>query len=200
MLSSSQGNILEDATAIQVLSDAKVLADEISEKELVAEQTRAEIDQARVSYSTCGQYNARLFFCIASLAGVDPMYQYSLRWFTSLFVRSIKASEAADDVARRLEHINAHFTLSLYRNVCRSLFERDKLMFSFLLATTTQLGAGAITPEQYGFFLTGGVGLTAREIDNPAEAWIPPKAWADVACLHHLESPGFRGIALDIAA
>jgi len=28
-----------------------------------------------------------LFFCISDLAMVDPMYQYSLTWFISLFVR-----------------------------------------------------------------------------------------------------------------
>ena len=47
VLSSSEGNILEDETAIQVLSSSKVLAQEISEKQEIANKTEEEIDETR---------------------------------------------------------------------------------------------------------------------------------------------------------
>jgi dynein heavy chain len=48
VLSASSGNILEDEAAINVLSSSKALANDISEKQLVAEETEKKIDAARL--------------------------------------------------------------------------------------------------------------------------------------------------------
>lgn len=45
-----QGNILEDETAIEILSSSKVLSQEISEKQEVTSRTEAEIDGVRDGY------------------------------------------------------------------------------------------------------------------------------------------------------
>lgn len=92
MLSDSQGNILEDATAVAILSEAKAVAIEVEEKQAVAEGTRREIDAARKQYSRTVSSNAVLFFAVRDMAAIDPMYQYSLMWFIKLFVRSIQVS------------------------------------------------------------------------------------------------------------
>ncbi|GAX74205.1 hypothetical protein CEUSTIGMA_g1654.t1 [Chlamydomonas eustigma] len=199
VLSSSQGNILEDASAIQILSEAKVVSNDIQMKEVVAEQTQAEIDEARTGYKPGGAYNAILFFCIRDMAGIDPMYQYSLAWFISLFIRSIQSSTKSEDVGERLKNINDHFTYALYQNICRSLFEKDKLLFAFLLTARIMLGQSELDPNQYQFLLTGGVGIHEKEVQRPLQAdWLSQKAWGEI-CRAPGISHNFATLPEDVA-
>ena len=154
---SAEGNILEDEAGIQVLKQAKVTANDIEEKQKTADVTEAKIDATREKYQPVAYRTAILFFCIADLANVDPMYQYSLVWFINLFVAGIANSEASENLDQRLTNLNEYFMFSLYENVCRSLFEKDKLLFSLLLCCKLLEGYKQLEPAEFRYFLTGGV-------------------------------------------
>ena len=88
---------MEDETAIQILSSSKILSEEIAEKQKVATATEEvrmtkspfgpnctlsfvffppqEIDATRDGYKPVAIHSSTLFFCIAELANIDPMYQ-----------------------------------------------------------------------------------------------------------------------------
>ncbi|XP_009068409.1 PREDICTED: dynein heavy chain 3, axonemal [Acanthisitta chloris] len=189
ILSQSEGNILEDETAISVLSSSKDLSEEICEKEKISSLTEKEIDSTRMGYKPVATHSAVLFFCISDLANIEPMYQYSLTWFINLYIQSIAKSKKSEDLEERIQNITEHFTVSIYNNVCRSLFEKDKLLFSFLLTVGTMKGKGQIDDEVWRFLLTGGVALDNPH-PNPAPDWLSNKAWAELvraSCLTNLQ-------------
>lgn len=71
VLSSSQGDILEDETAVEILSSSKVLAQEIDQKQEIANQTEQEIDKTRNFYKQVALHSSVLFL-------------QSLIWLTSI--------------------------------------------------------------------------------------------------------------------
>ncbi|KAL5013226.1 hypothetical protein ScPMuIL_007496 [Solemya velum] len=190
VLSSSQGNILEDETAIEILSSSKVVSEEITEKQEVTMATEIEIDKVRNGYKPVAKHSSILFFTISDLANIDPMYQYSLTWFINLYLQSISNSKASYDLSERLKNLNSHFTYSIYKNICRSLFEKDKLLFSFLLCIGIAKGEGGIDDREWRFLLTGGVALE-NPFPNPASKWLSEKSWSELVRCSDL--PSFKG-------
>ncbi|XP_071816044.1 dynein axonemal heavy chain 12-like isoform X3 [Apostichopus japonicus] len=197
-LSSSEGNILEDETAIKVLDSSKVLSDEISKKQKVAEETEKKLNESRAGYRPIAKHASVLFFSISDLPNIDPMYQYSLTWYVNLFINSIHDSNKSKILEKRLRYLSDHFTYNLYCNVCRSLFEKDKLLFSFLLCTnilisqeeTPEGDKKELDQEGFMFFLTGGVGLE-NKVENPDPSWLSDKSWDEICRMCDL--PGYKG-------
>ncbi|ESN93064.1 hypothetical protein HELRODRAFT_69886 [Helobdella robusta] len=197
VLSGSQGNILEDESAVKILSSSKILAREISTKQKAAEETQADINAARMVYASLAKYCRVLFFTVAELANLDPMYQNSLLWFINLFTLSIEKAPKGNDLDDRLTSLRSHFTYSLYCNTCKSLFEKDKLLFSFILIINILNKInGNINQSEWIFLLTGGVGIS-NKLENPF-AWLPSQSWDELCRLDELAN--FKGIVQDFVA
>lgn len=74
ILSTSEGNILDDDLAITTLSESKTISNQIEEEQRTAEETEVQIDDARMQYKPNSERTSLLFFCIGDLANIDPMY------------------------------------------------------------------------------------------------------------------------------
>ena len=108
------------------LSQSKVTSNQIEEKVKIAEKTQLKIAKVRAGYTPVAYHVSQLFFCIADLSMIDPMYQYSLQWFQALFVAAISKAEKAETLELRLDVLNTFFTYYVYVNVCRSVTQREK--------------------------------------------------------------------------
>ncbi|KAL3881803.1 hypothetical protein ACJMK2_028195, partial [Sinanodonta woodiana] len=193
-LSSSEGSPVDDIDLIQTLEASKIKSQEIQAKVLVAEQTEKDIDQTRSQYIPVAVSTQILFFCVADMANIDPMYQYSLEWFITIFLNGIANAERADNIPQRVENINNYFTFSLYSNVCRSLFEKHKLMFAFLLCARIKQFNNQIDMSEWRFLLAGGT-IKPAELPNPAPEWLSVRSWNDILTLAAL--PTFAKFAED---
>lgn len=187
VLSSSEGNILDDENAINILTSSKQLSEEIQAKQLVAVATEAEIDAARQLYIPVARHSAVIFFCTTELANIDPMYQFNLTWFLNIFVQTILKAPKSDNLDERLQLLIEYFTKAIYNNVCRSLFEKDKLMFSFVLCSGILRGEGKMDGHELSFLLTGGLALD-NPYPNPAPDWLTEKAWTELVRASSLKS------------
>uniref|UniRef100_A0A3Q4BIM9 Dynein axonemal heavy chain 12 n=1 Tax=Mola mola TaxID=94237 RepID=A0A3Q4BIM9_MOLML len=109
-------------------------------------------------------------------------------WRDDLKVSTINL-HISNNLVKRIRYLIEYFTYSLYGNVCRSLFEKDKLLFSFLLCSNLLLSKSEIEYCDFMFLLTGGVGLQ-NTTPNPDPSWLQDKSWDEIcrAC----ELPGLE--------
>ncbi|XP_075914114.1 dynein axonemal heavy chain 2-like [Petromyzon marinus] len=193
LLNESQGSLLDDPQLVNALQASKVTAGEVAEQLAVSEHTEAKIDAAREGYRACAQRASVLFFVVTDMGRVDPMYQFSLASYLSLFDLSIEKSQRSPKLEQRIVNLNSHHTYSVYRSTCRGLFDRHKLLFSFHMCAKILQAAGKLHHEEYAFFLRGGVVLDREgQMDNPCPEWLADSEWDNVTELDKLAS--FHGI------
>ena len=179
LLAALSGNTVDELLStddlINTLADSQKTSGEIAVRQAESKVTEKEIDVKREGFREVAFRAQLLFFCIVDLNNINSMYQYSLQWFQNLFKNAVTNSEQTDDVIRRVEILNDYFTYALYQNVCRSLFEVDKLLFSFLLCTKILFGNNEIDMKEWRFFLAGPSGQI-DEKPNPTQ-WLDDLEW-----------------------
>ena len=177
-LANSSENILDDEQLVANLDASKVTSDEISKNLEDNKIAQVEIEQARSQYKGVADRGCALFFIIASLSGIDSMYQYSLNYFTKLFKQIITHSEKSDDVEKRVTIMLDSITELIYLNICRGLFNTHKLIFSFLIAFQILKKQDEVTDDEWNMLLKGVIVDNAKkEYKNPLPDIISQEQW-----------------------
>ncbi|EAN80780.1 dynein heavy chain, putative, partial [Trypanosoma cruzi] len=179
MLEEAEGDILDQEELIDTLERSKLKSTEIKDDLRRARETEKTIDETRNKYRPHAYRGALLFFCVSELSMVDPMYQFSLQWFINLVLFAVDKTEQAEDIDTRVKNLTEYFTYSFYTNVCRSLFERHKLTFSFFLCTSILQQEGSLNGDEYRYLLTGPTGRGGNAA-NPAPEWLTKNSWNEI--------------------
>lgn len=140
------------------------------------EETEKIITASRERYRILSSRGAILYFVVASLAEIDPMYQYSLKYFTQVFCNVLRIDHPAMAVELRISTLMVDELKAIYDNISRGLFENHKLIFSFLLALSVERQEGRVTEDEFGFLTRGAVG-TVKAKPQPPELKISQVQW-----------------------
>ena len=119
MLFESEGNILDNEELVNSLNDSKVTSTAIKRRLEETIKTEANISAAREKYRSAATRGSLLYFVVADLGLIDPMYQFSLRYFTQLFNTTIENSTKSEDLDQRIQIILNSTTETIYTNVSR---------------------------------------------------------------------------------
>ncbi|GBG29459.1 Dynein heavy chain 1, axonemal [Hondaea fermentalgiana] len=174
LLSESTGNILDDEVLINTLADSKTTSAIIHERVEESKKTQVSIEEARASYRPVATRGAIIYFVIADLTQIDPMYQYSLSFVKALFLTSLTLPQPADDgmddkseFERRIAHLLKAQTEYIFTQVARGLFETHKSLFASLICFQILLEAVSISRPEFMLMLRGAGVVDRTDMPGP---------------------------------
>ncbi|KXS09529.1 hypothetical protein M427DRAFT_128896 [Gonapodya prolifera JEL478] len=191
LLFNAQGNILDDEELINTLNQSKVTSAAILERVKLSEQTEKAINIAREKYRPVAIRGSVLYFAVADLAEVDPMYQFSLKYFKNMFNSCIESCPKTENLNVHIEDLNRLITSVIFQNISRALFERHKMIFSFMICTEIMRERKYIEDTEWNYFLRGGSGVTRPESfpPRPQVPWLTDSMWRNVVELTQSVAP-----------
>ena len=98
-------------------------------------------------------------------------------WFGQIFADAIRSSQQSDNVSQRVRNIVSTLTLRFYQNVERALYKKDRILFSFILATKIEQSEDRIKEEDLRHLLAGSTSHASIPA-NPT-SWLSADRWAE---------------------
>ena len=139
-----------------------------------------------------------LYFVISEMSRINDMYQFSLKFFKELFKLQIQLAEKSNDLEVRCGILIKNITEAVYASVCRGLFERDKIILSFLFCCNIMRNANDINADEWQFFVRGS-GMVSKngQPDNPDDTWLMETMW-DMLDAIDRNVEAFNGLCADV--
>ncbi|KAJ3639667.1 hypothetical protein Zmor_003011 [Zophobas morio] len=183
-LSESKTDILEDELALEILDKSKILSKDIQKKQKTLVEMEGPLKEFRSGYESVAQHSTNLYFTTYQLTKINYMYQFSYNWYIETYSESIQKAHKFKELPRRRASLIDTLTYELYCKICRSIFEQDKLFFSFLLCTNLLLSEGKVSIEEVEALVQPSNG-TMESQKGPD--WLPHKSWTKLHTIQNIE-------------
>ena len=182
-----EDKILEAVGLIQTLQKSKVASDEVSKSMKQNIEIEAETNELRNGYIPVSKRGSILYFVVASMCKIDPMYQFSLEYFKKLFIASISYKEENSKTnEERVKFLEKKITEDIYKNIKRGIFESHKTVFSFLIDINIRKERGEISEEEFSLFVKGPSSMdTSEMLKNPDEKFFSEFQWNSILYLEN---------------
>ena len=80
---------MDDEDLISTLRQSKLTSAEVMDRLKLSEENELKTEAARGRYMPVATRGAVLYFVVADLEVLSAMYQFSLQWFTDMFLQCI---------------------------------------------------------------------------------------------------------------
>ncbi|KAG1663699.1 hypothetical protein FOA52_013267 [Chlamydomonas sp. UWO 241] len=175
-LASSTGSLLENKSLLDSLNETKSKSITIAKSLEGSKTLQASLNEQREAYRPIAGRGSTMYFLIKDLSTLNSMYQFSLSAFLLLFKAALSEESAPGvNVTARIAVLNDTLVSLVINHVSRALFNNDRLTFGMHMACH-MAGQGAVSPEEWNFFLgkvsadTAGSGVTPPTWVTPAAA------------------------------
>ena len=160
----SSEQLLENDGLIFSLEESKKLSDEATVQIINAKKTEERIDNNRMLYLPLAKLARLIFFSISELENLEEIYQFSISWFIKdILINSLQSIDPEGEkytgpktmeiVLERIKILEKALLKTAYTAVCRSLLNKDRLVFSLLLLIRKLVEEDVIKEEDVSFFL-----------------------------------------------
>ena len=191
-----EDKILDAEELIVKLETGKALSDEISVNMKSNIQIEKEINELRNEYVPIAERGSILYFVVASMSKIDPMYQFSLEYFKKIFITSImyKQEGVKQTLLERVKFLVKKITEDIFKNIKRGIFEHHKTLFSFLIDINILKYNKIVTDDEFSLFVKGPSSSDNTEKpENPDKTFFSEFQWDSL--LYFEEKFGYNNIS-----
>jgi dynein heavy chain len=191
-------SLIENDKVAQMIQTARTTTIDLQERLTLIESNEAKIEKTRELYRECARKLAHVYFAVSDMEMVNPMYRSSLANYFSLISKVLEKTKRGE-LHDRLKTIVDQTSIKVYRQFGRALFDQDRILFSFLLASRLANSVNELNSVEYALFL-GNRNATMKKMDISTLApinWLDDNVKTSVTALEDIQN--FKGIVRTIA-